>query len=208
MNNSNIKVIAINGGTEKGGDTAALLGCVLKELQAQEIQTELIELRGMAIHDCADCTECSIHKNRRCSKTEDAGSELIEKMAQADGILFGSPADETDVSPEMKALMIRAGMVARANDQMFRRKVGAAVVSMRYAGAMLTFDALNHFFLVNEMVVPGSSFWNTSVPSTTAPSEISPVSLENMKVLGRNLAWLLKIRNSGSVPDLETILAP
>ena len=208
MNESNIKVVAINGGTEQGSNTAALLGCVLAELQAHGIQTELIELRGLEIHDCAECTECSISKDRRCTRTNDAGNALIEKMAQADGILLGSPADEADVSPEMKALMVRGGIVARANDQMFRRKVGAAVVSMRHAGAMLTFDALNHFFLINEMIVPGSSFWNTCISSEGNASQIDPVSLENMKTLGRSLAWLLNVRNSASIPDLETILAP
>ena len=102
-------------------------------------------------------------KDRRCSQKNDIGNEYIDKMAAADGILLGSPTYVTDVSPEIKALIDRATLVSKANGGMFRRKAGAAVVAVRRAGAIHAFDTLNHFFLISEMIVPGSSYWNIAI---------------------------------------------
>ncbi len=84
-------------------------------------------------------------------------------MSGADGVILASPTYYTDVSAEMKALIDRAGMVAGANDGMLRRKADAAVVAVRRSGAIHAFDTLNHFFLISEMIVPGSSYWNIGV---------------------------------------------
>jgi multimeric flavodoxin WrbA len=92
----------------------------------------------------------------------------------------------------MKALIERAGFVARANDDMFRRKVGASVVAVRRAGAIHTFDTLNHFFFISQMVVPGSSYWNIGVGLAPGDVKKDTEGLETMKTLGRNMAWLLQ----------------
>jgi len=83
------------------------------------------------------------------------GNALIEKMEQADGILLGSPTYVADISPEIKALMDRACLVSKANGGIFRRKVALLSSAVRRAGAIHAFDALNHFFLISEMIVPG-----------------------------------------------------
>ena len=208
MNASHIKVVAINGSTRKGGNTAALLQYVLNELETEGIQTELVELGGATIHDCRSCRECSTSKDRRCAQSDDMGNEVIEKMARADGILFGSPTDAADVSPQMKALMNRACTVAKANDQMFRHKVGAAVVSVRRAGAIHTFDSLNHFFLINEMVVPGSSYWNAGIGHEDGDVEPDTESLATMKALSKNIAWVLEsIKGPFALPDIAEIVS-
>ena len=163
MNGTHTKVVALNGSARKGGNTAILLRCVLKELEDEGIQTELIELSGAKIHGCLACRECSKNKDGRCAQKGDMGNALIEKMAEADGILLGSPTYVADISPEIKALMDRACLVSRANGGLFRRKVGAAVVAVRRAGAIHAFDALNHFFLISEMIIPGSSYWNIGI---------------------------------------------
>ena len=120
------------------------------------------------------------------------GNVCIDKMAAADGILLGSPTYVTDVSPEIKALIDRACLVARANGGMFRRKVGAAVVAVRRAGAIHAFDTLNHFFLVSEMIVPGSSYWNIGIGREPGDVEKDEEGIQTMKTLGRNMAWLMK----------------
>ena len=163
MKGTQIKVVALNGSARKGGNTAILLRCVLKELENEGIQTELIELSGAKIHGCLACRECSKKKDGRCAQKGDMGNALIDKMAEADGILLGSPTYVADISPEIKALMDRACLVSRANGGLFRRKVGAAVVAVRRAGAIHAFDALNHFFLISEMIIPGSSYWNIGI---------------------------------------------
>jgi multimeric flavodoxin WrbA len=187
-----MKVVAINGSARKGGNTAILLGHVLGELAKEGIETELLELAGATIHGCLACRKCSTRKDRHCSQTGDMGNVCIDKMAAADGILLGSPTYVTDVSPEIKALIDRACLVSGANGGMFRRKVGAAVVAVRRAGAIHAFDTLNHFFLITEMIVPGSSYWNIGIGREPGEVEKDEEGIRTMKTLGRNMAWLLK----------------
>jgi len=187
-----MKVVAFNGSARRGGNTAILLGHVLGELAKEGIETELVELSGARIHGCLACRKCSAQKNRRCSQTDDMGNFCIDKMAAADGILLGSPTYVADVSPEIKALMDRACLVGRANGGMFYRKVGAAVVAVRRAGGIHAFDALNHFFLINEMIVPGSSYWNIGIGHEIGQVEKDEEGIRTMQVLGRNMAWLLQ----------------
>jgi multimeric flavodoxin WrbA len=192
MQGSRIKVVAFNGSARKGGNTAILLGYVLKELEKEGIGTELIEMSGAKIHGCVACRKCSTKKDRRCSQTGDMGNVYIEKMDQADGILLGSPTYVTDVTPEIKALIDRACLVGKVNGGLFRRKVGAAVVAVRRAGATHAFDTLNHFFFINEMIVPGSSYWNIGIGLEPGDVERDVEGIQTMKTLGQNMAWLLK----------------
>ena len=187
-----MKVVAFNGSARKGGNTAILLGHVLGELAREGIETELVELAGATIHGCLACRKCSTRKDRRCSQTNDMGNVYIDKMAAADGILLGSPTYVTDVSPEIKALIDRACLVSGANGGMFRRKVGAAVVAVRRAGAIHAFDTLNHFFLITEMIIPGSSYWNIGIGREPGEVEKDEEGIRTMKTLGRNMVWLLK----------------
>jgi multimeric flavodoxin WrbA len=189
---TDMKVIAFNGSARKGGNTAILLRCVLTELDKEGIETELVEMSGSNIHGCLACRKCSARKDGRCSQTNDMWNAYIEKMAAADGILLGSPTYVTDVSPEIKALIDRACLVGGANGGMFRRKVGAGVVAVRRAGAMHAFDTLNHFFLISEMIIPGSSYWNIGIGREIGEVEKDEEGIRTMKVLGRNMAWLLK----------------
>ena len=190
-----MKVVALNGSARKGGNTAILLRYVLAELEKEGIETELVEMSGSKIHGCLACHECSKKKDGHCSQKGDMGNVYIDKMAAADGILLGSPTYVTDVSPEMKALVDRACLVGRANGGIFRRKVGAAVVAVRRAGAIHAFDSLNHFFQISEMIVPGSSYWNIGIGREIGDVEKDEEGIRTMKVLGQNMAWLLKKLN-------------
>jgi multimeric flavodoxin WrbA len=151
-----------------------------------------VQLSGKKIHGCLACRTCFARKDRRCAQKNDVGNECISKMEAADGVILGSPTYVADVSPEIKALIDRAGMVARANDNIFRRKVGAALVAVRRAGAIHAFDTLNHFFLISEMIVPGSSYWNIGIGREKGEVEQDAEGIQTMKVLGQNMAWLLK----------------
>jgi multimeric flavodoxin WrbA len=196
MEGSHIKVVALNGSARKGGNTSILLRYVLAELEKEGIETELVELSGAKIHGCLSCRECSKKKDHCCAQRNDMGNVYIEKMEQADGILLGSPTYVADVTPEIKALMDRACLVSKANGGLFRRKVGAAVVAVRRAGAMHAFDALNHFFLISEMIIPGSSYWNIGIGREIGDVEKDEEGIQTMKTLGQNMAWLLeKIKN-------------
>jgi len=187
-----MKVIAFNGSARKDGNTAILVNTVFKELKKAGIETEMVQLSGKKIRGCIACGKCYEKKDKRCVVTNDILNDCIEKMVAADGIILASPTYFTDVSTEMKALIDRAGYVARANDHMFQRKVGAAVVAARRAGAIHTFDTLNHFFLISQMVVPGSSYWNIVMGLAPGDVKKDKEGLATMKTLGTNMAWLMK----------------
>ena len=186
------KVVAFNGSARKGGNTSILLKTVLAEVEKEGIETELVEMAGTPIHGCRACRQCSPKKNRRCSQTDDVFNTYLEKMEQADGILLGSPTYVADVTPEIKALIDRACRVAKTNGGFLRRKVGAGVVAVRRAGAINAFDELNHFFLIGEMIVPGSSYWNIAIGREKGEVEKDVEGMETMRTLGRNMAWLIK----------------
>jgi multimeric flavodoxin WrbA len=187
-----MKVIAFNGSARKKGNTAFLLGLVLEELGSEGIETEIYDLAGKPLRGCIACYKCFENKDRRCAVLDDAVNECIEKMEGADGILLGSPTYFADVSASMKALIERSGMVARANGDMFKRKVGAGVVAVRRAGAMHVFSSLNHFFLIGQMIVPGSSYWNLGLGREPGEAASDAEGVQTMKTLGQNMAWLLK----------------
>jgi multimeric flavodoxin WrbA len=187
-----MKVIAFNGSARKDGNTAILLNTVLDELKAGGIETELYQLSGKPIQGCIACMKCFENKNKRCAVEKDIVNECIAKMVEADGILLGSPTYFADVTASMKALIERAGMVGRANSDLYQRKVGAGVVAARRAGAIQVFNSLNAFFLIGQMIVPGSSYWNMAhgrLPGEVAKDEEG---MKTMKQLGQNMAWLMK----------------
>jgi len=187
-----MKVIAFNGSVRKEGNTAILLNLVLDELKAEGIETELYSLAGKPIQGCIACFKCFEKKNRRCNVEKDIINECIQKMDEADGILLGSPTYFADVSAGMKALIERCGMVGGANNKMYRRKVGAAVVAVRRAGAIHVFDSLNYFFTINEMIIPGSSYWNVGIGRQPGEVNSDAEGVQTMKNLGKNMAWLMK----------------
>ena len=186
-----MKVVGFSGSARKGGNTSTMINAAFAELQAAGVETELVELAGRPISGCIACYKCFKDKNRRCAVDNDIINDCIGKMEQADGIILGSPTYFADVSASMKALIERCGMVSRANNDMLKRKVGAGVVAVRRGGAYHVFSSLNAFFLIGQMVVVGSSYWN--IGHGKDPGEVKN-DLEGMKTmadLGRNMAWLL-----------------
>jgi multimeric flavodoxin WrbA len=187
-----MKVVAFNGSARKDGNTAILARRVLEELEKEEIETEMVQLAGERIRGCTACRGCIENKDRRCTIEDDVVNDCIAKMIEADGIILASPTYFADVSTEMKALIDRAGFVARANGELFRRKVGAAVVAVRRAGAIHAFDSINHLFFISQMIVPGSSYWNLGMGWAKGDVLEDEEGMETMRALGENMAWLLK----------------
>lgn len=197
-----MKVIAFNGSARKDGNTAILIQRALKVLEGEGIVTELIQLAGQQIHGCTACGTCRKVKNKECKIVNDDVNLYIQKMVEADGIILGSPTYFSMMSSEMKALIDRAGFVGRSNDDLFKHKVGAAIVAVRRAGGIPTFDAINHFFLISQMIVPGSSYWNIGVGLAKGDVENDEEGLKTMEDLGRNMAWLLKRTSSSEHKEL------
>jgi len=187
-----MKVVALNGSARKDGNTAILINLVFDELKKEGIETELIQLAGNPIAGCIACYKCFKNKNRRCSVDKDMLNDIIEKMLQADGIILGSPTYFSDVSSGMRAFIERCGFVARANDYMFKYKVGAGVVAVRRAGAIPAFNSLMLFLHYMQMMIPGSSYWNIAIGRDPGEVLKDEEGVQTMKTLGQNMAWLLK----------------
>ena len=148
-----MKAIAFNGSARKDGNTAILLNAVLGELSNEGIETELIQLAGRSPQGCIACYKCFENKDQKCAATTDSLNEYLAKMIEADGILLGSPVYFADATAGIKALIERCGMVSTANGGLFKRKVGAAVAAVRRAGAVCTFDTLNHLFNMDKCLL-------------------------------------------------------
>jgi multimeric flavodoxin WrbA len=187
-----MKVVAFNGSARKDGNTTILISRVFKILEQEGIETELIQLAGEPLYGCNACRTCYNTKNERCSIEDDKLNEYVQKMKTDDGIILGSPTHFSMMSTEMKALIDRAGYVTRANGHLLKHKAGAAVVAVRRAGGMPTFDAINHFFLINNMIVPGASYWNIGFGDQKGDVEKDEEAMKTMEELGKTMAWLLK----------------
>jgi len=190
-----LKVVAFSGSARKDGNTAILVRKVFRELEGEGIKCELVQLAGKPVRGCTACYRCFKNKDKRCAVTDDIVNECIQKMTEADGIILASPTYFADASPEIMALVGRAGFVNKANGDMLKRKVGAAVVAVRRAGAIHAFDSLNHFFTISQMIIVGSSYWNIGIGRETGEAEKDKEGLETMETLGQNIAWTIKKLN-------------
>lgn len=186
-----MKVTAFNCSARKDGNTALLLKAALAEIKAAGMETELVQLAGRPLRGCTGCGGCGRNKDGRCVLPEDGFNGYMAAMAASDGILIGSPTYFADVTAEAKALIDRAGMVAISNGFSLRRKAGAAVVAVRRGGAVHAFDTINHFFTINQMIIPGSSYWNVGIGRASGEVEGDKEGMGTMKTLGANMAWLL-----------------
>jgi len=191
-----IKVLAINGSPRKDANTAVLVRRLLFALEAEGIDTELLQMSGQTLRGCLACYKCRENRNMRCSVETDLMNDYFAKMAEVQGLVLASPTYFADVTAEMKALIDRAGFISRANGHVFKGKVAAAVISARRSGAIHAFDTINHFFLDNHMVVVGAGHWNFGFTGTDGDIHEDREGLENLDDLGRNMAWVLKKLNA------------
>ena len=192
-----MKTVAFNGSPRKGGNTEILLRRVLAAVAAAGIETELVQIGGTNLAGCRACYACMKNKDQRCVNTSDELNNHLQKMIEADAIILGSPSYFADMTAEMKALIDRAGFVNIANGRLFKRKVGAAVVVHRRGGATHVMDSINHMFLMSQMIVPGSLYWNFGVGRDKGEVENDKEALANMDDLGGTIAWLVNTLHAG-----------
>jgi len=165
---------------------------IFKVLNAEGIETEMIQVGGSDLYGCRGCATCGKTKDLHCVMDGDIINFCIQKMVEADGIIIGSPTYFADVNTEAKALIDRAGYVLKQNGGPLKRKVGAAVVAARRAGGIHAFDTINHFFTISEMITVGSSYWNITLARAEGEYEKDEEGVRTARVLAENMAWLLK----------------
>jgi multimeric flavodoxin WrbA len=187
-----MKVVAFNGSPHREGNTAILIGEVFKVLESHGFETEMIQLGNKTVHGCTACMKCREIQDGNCHIKNDHLNLCLEKMVEADGIIIGSPVYFADVTTEIKALIDVAGYVTRANGFTLKRKIGAAVIAVRRGGALHAFETINNFFLINQMIVPGSSYWNFAFGRNQGEVVNDAEGMQTMQTLGENMAWLLQ----------------
>lgn len=191
-----MKVVGFLGSPRPDGNSESMLRRVFDVLESEGIETEVVRVGGRPLQGCLACMKCYETRDGRCANNTDELNDYIEKMKDADGIIFASPTYFSDVTAEMKALIDRTGMVTRAGGDLLRGKAGAAVVSARRSGAIHAFDTINHLFLMSQMMIPGSSHWNIGFGGAPGDVLADEEGMETMETLGYNMAWLLKKINS------------
>ncbi len=187
-----MNAVAFNGSPRKGGNTEILIKKVLAELEAEGIDTEIVQIGGKALRGCVACMKCVERKNKQCAIESDDMNKYIKKALEADIIILGSPTYFTDVSAEMKALIDRLGFVSRMGGNLLQNKIGVAVVAVRRGGATHTFDTMNHLFQISSMIIVGSTYWNFGLGREKGEVENDKEAMENMADLGKRIAWLAK----------------
>ena len=192
-----MKVVGFNGSPRKNGNTACSLNTVFSELEKAGIETEMVHVGKEKIPGCIACHGCVKKQNGACSVEDDPVNGWIQKMTEADGILLGSPVHFSGVAGTMKAFLDRAFFVASVNGGLFRHKVGAAVAAVRRSGGISTVDTLNHYISYSEMVMPSSNYWNVAYGLKPGEMEQDGEGKQIMEILGRNMAWLMKVIGHG-----------
>jgi multimeric flavodoxin WrbA len=187
-----MKVLGINGSPRKGGNTELLIKEVFKPLEAKGIKTEIFQIGGKKVNGCIACMKCRKAADGKCHQKNDIINECIKKMLKVDAIIIGSPVYFSDLTSDIKALIDVAGYAIRGAGNPLKYKPGAAVIAVRRAGAIHAFDSINHFFLINEMIIPGSSYWNIAIGREKSEVLKDEEGMRTMRVLGENLAWLLE----------------
>ena len=188
-----MKVVAFVGSARKDGNTVALLRHVFAPLEAAGVECELVQLAGKRAYGCTACMKCAETQDGNCTGVRDfISEECIPKALDADGIIIASPVYFADVTSETKALIDRLGYASRQGGNRLARKVGAGVIAVRRAGAIHAFDTINHLFLISEMVVVGSSYWNVGIGRAPGDVEQDAEGVRTMQRLGENMAWALE----------------
>jgi multimeric flavodoxin WrbA len=193
-----MKVIAINGSPKKEGNTYHALKMAGDELVACGIEFEILHVGHKLIHGCTACGKCAENRDEKCSLGADGLNQWIQTVKAADGIIIGSPVHYSGIGGTMKCFLDRLFYVSGANGNLLRHKVAAAVVAVRRSGGSATLDGLYHYLTYAEMIVATSNYWNVIHGRT--PNEVSrdDEGVQVMRVLGKNMAWLLNMKAAAS----------
>jgi len=181
-----VKVVGIVGSGRPGGNTEILTRIALEEIRKEGLKTELVSLAGKKIEPCDGCRTCV--KTGRCHFKDDFDS-VFAKMKKADGIILASPVYYGAATPQMASLISR---FYAARGKPLKNKVGGPIVVARRAGHNFAFAQLIFFFMISEMIVPGSSYWNVAFGRSKGDVLKDEEGIETIKHFGQKMAWLIK----------------
>ena len=184
-------VLAVNGSPRPKGNTSVMLEWCLDEIRNEGLETEVFQVGGKPVLGCKACNGCARQELPLCVQ-KDFMNDLIKKAIDSEALILASPVYFSDLTPELKAVIDRLGFVTLNHGGLLRRKPGAAVVVARRAGHVHTYDSINHLFGITQMLTVGSRYWNLGVALEPGSIQEDREAEETMRVLGANIAWLVK----------------
>ncbi len=197
-----MKVLLFNGSPNKAGCTYTALDEVAKTLNAEGVETEIIQVGSVAFQGCMACGAC---RDGKCAFGErDGFNRIVEKCREADGFVFGSPVYYASANGTMISFMDRLFYTAARS---FAHKPGAVVASARRAGTTVTLDELTKYLTISQMPVVSSTYWTMVHGSCAEDVKKDEEGLQTMRNLARNMAWLLKCIAAGRSAGVETPVA-
>ena len=182
-----MKVVLINGSPHRKGNTFIALSEVAGALEKEGVQTEIIQLGIKAVQGCIACNKCA--ELGHCVFQDTLYNQVREALQEADGIVVGSPVYYAGPNGAICALLDR---VFYSCSELLAYKAGASVAVCRRGGASATFDRLNKYFTILNMPVVSSQYWNSVHGMRPGEATEDAEGLQTMRMLGRNMAWLLK----------------
>lgn len=193
-----MKVLLVNGSPNKEGCTYTALTEVAGALQKNGVETEIFHIGRKPVHGCIACGRCQ--EIGRCTFDDDVCNELALRMAEADGIVIGSPVYYAGPNGALCALLDR---IFFSSSHRFANKPAAAVVSCRRGGATAAFDRLNKYFTISRMPVVSSQYWNMVHGFTPEDVRRDLEGMQIMRTLGTSMVWMLKSIREGKQPEPE-----
>ena len=193
-----MKVLMINGSTHENGTTAAALKIIAEELKVQGVDSEIICLGTAAVHSCTGCMGCQ--KLGKCVFGDDPVNAIGEKAKEADGYIFAAPVHYASPSGAVIALLDR---LFYSQGKHMRFKPAAAVVAARRAGTTASFDVLNKYIQINNMIQVPSTYWNMVFGANADDTKQDLEGQSVMRAIASNMAWLLKLLDNAKGTDLE-----
>lgn len=202
-----MKVIAINGSPHPNGNTAYALGIVAEELKKEGIETEIINIGKETVHGCLGCGRCYREHDEKCVFDDDIVNEIFQKAKEADGIILGSPVHYSGMGGVMGTFLDRFFYMNGANGNVLRHKVGVAVAAVRRSGGIPAVNQMSKYLEYSEMVIPTSNYWNVIHGLKPGETEQDEEGKQIMRVLGKNMAWIMKVievgRDKVTEPEAE-----
>jgi len=192
-----MKVLLINGSPKAKGCTYTALCEVAKELENENIQTEIFHIGNKPIRGCMACNGCS-STDGKCVFDDDTVNIVLEKAKEADGFIFGSPVHYAGASGQITSFLDRVFYAGGG----FQYKPGAAIVSCRRGGSTAAFEQLNKYFTISNMPIVSSQYWNMVHGNTPEEVKQDLEGMQIMRTLGKNMAWLLKCIQAGKMADI------
>lgn len=198
-----MKILMLNGSGNANGSTRAGLDVMAEVFAENGVETEIVCVGSKPMHDCIGCGKCA--ELKRCVFNDDAVNSFVEKAAKADGFVFGTPVYYAHPSGRVQSFLDRVFFSSMCSDLYvaFRHKPVASIVVARRAGTSASFDVLNKYAGISQMLTVGSTYWNEfhALKKDDVPQD--PEGLQTLRNLSRNMIWVMKCIQAGREQGIQ-----